>query len=246
MSDLQPQYLILEDLRKLESKVTRLEDLVEKIPVDIKTIQTKLEKRKSVFLSLKSIVEETEKKLRKYEIDLKEKEERVRKSEEKMMDVKTNEEFRAAQKEIETQKASKSLFEDQILTLLTDLDERRKELKKEEETFKGEESVVVVELQSLEKDLHQLESELSVERAKRIEASKQLPGDISSLYQKLTHRIRKNAISLIDNGICSGCNIRIRPQIYNEILGFRAVHCCSNCHRILIPKQPANATEESN
>lgn len=245
MSDLESQYLILEDLRKVENKVSRLKDLVEKIPEKIEVLRTKLEKRKAVFTNLKSSVEDTEKKLRQFESDLKDKEEKLRKSEGKLMDVTTNDEYKAAQREIEAQKAAKGAFEEEVLNLLTGLDDRRKELKSQEETFKSDETVILNEIKQLEEDLRSLETELSQENEKRTEASKQLQADIASLYRRLVPRIDRNAITVIEAGICTGCHLKVRPQIYNEILGFRAVHCCGNCGRILIPSKVEPAGESS-
>ena len=48
-----------------------------------------------------------------------------------------------------------------------------------------------------------------------------------------------------ENGLCMGCSMRIRPQLYNEVLGQKVIHPCPTCGRILVvvPKETAAASE---
>ena len=56
-----------------------------------------------------------EKSIKNKEIDLKTKEGELQKAEEKLMEVKTNEAYKAAQKELDSQRKMLSSLEDQIL-----------------------------------------------------------------------------------------------------------------------------------
>jgi len=42
----------------------------------------------------------------------------------------------------------------------------------------------------------------------------------------------------VREGSCTGCNVRLRPQVYNEVRTNQAVMTCESCGRILFYIEP--------
>lgn len=228
------QTQVLLELKKIEEKIGRLQLEMDRFPAEANRLTQSVNKKKEEVDGNRAFVESAEKTLRKSEIDLKEMEDKLRKAEDKMREVKTNEEFQAALKENETQKRDKSTLEDLVLKLMNELESKRKSLRELDKSFQAFSATVKTDLDKIEQERQTIARELEQFLAKRNEKSSALSGEIASLFKRVTVRTRGAAVVSAENGLCLGCNMRIRPQIYNEVLGFKAIHPCPNCGRIIL------------
>lgn len=231
------QYLVLAELRRIDEKALRLQRELEKIPLEVAKLDKTLQGHKDVYLAVKSSVEETEKTLRKTEQDLREKEDFLLKAESKMMEVKNNEEYRAALKENENHKKEKATLEEKILALMNGLEAAKAKLKTAEEEFKTSETKLLQDKSEYETERLKLVKYFEEQSEKRKNASTKLAADSLSLYDKTRAKYKTAAIEIVDNNQCQGCNMRVRSQLYNEVLGMRALHRCPSCGKILISQQ---------
>lgn len=240
------QYEVLRELRLVDDKVFRLQTELEKIPVELQKLDDLTQARVTQLNNEKQRLTELEKKLRAIEQDLKEKEEQLRKAESKMMEVKRNEEYQAALKENELQKKDKSVIEDKTLTLLNEVEEERSKTKKLDQDYNDFRTTVDHDRKNMEAErlifVNQLEQILQT----RNSIMSRLDSEAASLYNRISVRIRGNPIVVANSGMCEGCNMRLRPQLFNEIIGYKAIHRCPNCARLLIPPAPTpQPSEES-
>lgn len=234
MDRLKSQFNVLNQLRKIDEKIVRVRGDIEEIPREIEKFQASLRSQKAQYDQAKSSFDTCEKKLRKAEQDLREKEDKLQKAESKMMEVKTNEEYQAAMKENESQKKEKAGLEDQVLQLITEVEEQRGKLKEIEKELKTFEAGIKKDLDRLEEEQKTLGTGLDALVAQRVSFTSQLEGDVAELYRKVVDRIHGVAVVAAENGMCVACNMKLRPQLYNELLGFKAIHRCPSCNRILI------------
>lgn len=228
------EYLILGELRKIDEKVLRLKKELDKVPTEVARITAAIATKKDLFTKVKTEVETYEKKLRTAESDLREKDDFLKKAESKMMEVKTNEEYKAAQKENDTHKDSKKVLEETILTLMGGLEAQKTRLTAAETEFKEFEEKQTAEKKEIEEERGKLLKLFEEQTAKRDACSKRLPTDLQLLYDKTSRRMQGTAIVMVENCMCMGCNMKVRTQLYNEILGLKAVHKCPSCNRLLI------------
>ena len=234
------QYGILHELKKLDDKILRLQADITRIPDEIQRLDASLSTHREEFQTAKSGFEASEKNLRKAELDLKEKESALQKAESKMMEVKTNEEYQAAMRENEGTKKEKGTLEETVMRLMSELDGQRGSIKEAEKVFKEHEAKLNEEKKTLESERQKLVKQLEELTQKKAESVKQLSPEIGSIYTRVSTRGRGGAaVVVVENGMCPGCNMRVQPQLFNEVLGFKALHRCQNCGRILIvaPKE---------
>jgi len=238
------QYQVLSALKKVDEKVVRLQAEIDRIPEEINKLQAALKERTEEYEKLKQSFETREKDLRKSELELKEKEDNLRKAESKMMEVKTNEEYQAALKENQVQKDEKSQLEDKVLGTILDLEEQRKKLKEVEKDFQAYSNAVKSDTKQLEEENKKLFELLQEQLQKRALTTSELNAEIAGLYNRVIERVKGIAVVRVENGMCLGCYMKVRPQLYNEILGYKAIHRCPSCGRILI-SEPTDEQESA-
>lgn len=228
------QYQILAELKRVEEKVARLQNDIERIPNELQKLQSALSTRRQDYDKTKQIFDTAEKKLRGVEAELREKEDKLNKAESKMMEVKTNEEYQAAMRENEGQKKEKTGLEEQILTLISEVEAQRTHLKAAEGQFKEYEGVVTKDTKALESDRDKLLKLLEEQTQMQTSVVSRLSPEVQTLYNRVAAKMKGAAIVQAENGMCVGCNMKMRPQLFNEVLGFKAIHRCPSCGRIVI------------
>lgn len=237
------QFRILTELQKVEEKVLRLQSELEKIPRQIAQIDEKIEARKEGYYKAKSTLDEVEKRQRRVETDLKEKEDLLRKSEAKMMEVKTNEELQAASKENENQKVEKAKLEESLTALMAQVDTAKKGMEEADKAFQIAQSDLIEEKKQLEDERKKLATHHEELSVKRSTVKTGLNPSTLAIFDRLSGRIKGQAIAVAENGLCTGCHMRVQPQLYNEMLGFKAVHRCGSCGRLLVVRAADETTD---
>jgi len=49
------------------------------------------------------------------------------------------------------------------------------------------------------------------------------------------------AVAEVREGLCTACNVLLRPQVYNEVRTNEVLLTCENCNRIIYYAEPAPA-----
>lgn len=244
--NIKQQYEILSELTIEDEKIVRLNTELNRIPDEISKLEQILSTKKEAFQKTKNTLETQEKNLRSLELDLKEREEYIHRAEGKMMEVKTNDEYRAAVKENDGMKKTKGILEEGVLSLMNEVEAQKKQFKETETTFKEFQASYDRDRQQLEAALKLVQDEIAKHNAVREQVAKRLSPDISDMYLKIVAKTKGVAVAPVENSLCLGCHVRVRPQLYNEILGFVAIHRCPSCGRILIlPQSRSNGDAAS-
>jgi len=68
---------------------------------------------------------------------------------------------------------------------------------------------------------------------KRKKACKAVPPPILGRYEFIRERMENPVIVSVASGVCSGCNIMIPPQAYNDLQRGHQILSCPNCQRLI-------------
>lgn len=239
-------YQILADIKRVDEKIARLHTEAEHIPDELAKLETALKTRRDEYTKVKTAFETAEKSLRKTEQDLKAKEDGLKKAEGKMMEVKTNEEYQAAQKENDGQKTEKGALEEQVIKLLAEVDGQRKQMQAAEKAYKDYEGKVGEDKKKLEDEKNRVMGLIKTQEEGRAAITAKLSPEIATLYSRVSQRVKGVPVVNVENGMCPACNMKIRPQLYNEVIGYKVLHKCPSCNRLLIsvPKDQATSNTE--
>jgi predicted nucleic acid-binding Zn-ribbon protein len=150
-----------------------------------------------------------------------------------LMEVKTNKEYQAMQKEMATAEHQVRAHEDTLLEHMEQAEMLAAELKEAESALKAEQAVVTRDQKVLEAERVEIEQELVRLTAARTEVISTLSRDVLDLFERVAHGRKGVAVAEARDGLCTVCHVRLRPQVFNEVRRNDALHQCDSCTRIL-------------
>ncbi len=243
---LKDQMKTLEQLQEVDLKIDHLKKKKTQLPTTLKALQENCQKYKASLAAKKLLLEETEKTLRQTQAALDLNNDRLNRSSSKLDLVHNTQEYQAATKEIEQLKKLNLSFDEQLGKSKQELDVAKIELDQ-----------IEIELLALEKDLEskanvvsgeagQLDQEINLLLSERAKHTPLIEKRVLLQYDRI--RAARAGLGLVPvaNGRCSGCNMMLPPQLYNEIQKAQNIHVCPCCHRMLFIPTPVMATPPNN
>ncbi|MFH1625078.1 MAG: C4-type zinc ribbon domain-containing protein, partial [Pseudomonadota bacterium] len=228
-----PQVSILVELQSLDLRIGKIEGTKESYPRRIELLRQRAEEARKITESKREKLENLEKDRRRQERFLEEEIEKVRKSEERLLLVKTNKEYQAALKEIAVAKQCNSEREEEILNILEGLDVLRKESEEKEADFRAISREFEKEQSELTEKLEEFEKQLVEKLENREKLSSEIDPEILKTYENIKKRRQGIAVVRTKNGSCLGCYVDIPPQVFYEVQRGTDLVSCPNCNRIL-------------
>jgi predicted nucleic acid-binding Zn-ribbon protein len=220
-------------LQSVDLSIQELRTRIDRFPGISKALDEKLRSAQTSVERAKEKGKSNQNNRRKLETDITAAESKISKYRDQMMSVKTNEEYRALQHEIEHAQQGIRKIEDEILNLMMDAETAQAELKAAEVVLKEDQQKVTSERRALEeenkRDLTALESYLK--ERKEIEGA--LPADLTSRYERVRKHRGGIGVAAARNEVCEICQVRIRPQVFQEIRKNDQIIACDACQRIL-------------
>jgi len=229
---LNEQLRLLRELQDVDLQLKAIEADKERYPMEMKNLDEKLASEKEMSKQKRERIELLEKERRQKEGDLELEQERIKKAQSKLYDIKTNKEYQALLTEIETLKEVDSQREIEILEIMDEIDELKKEYGGVEKALLEMEERIGAEKRQLEESLGEADSALATKKRKRTMITKKLSPELIGLYRTLKEK-RRTAVVPARFGTCQGCNVRIPPQMFNEVQRNEAIIVCPSCNRIL-------------
>jgi len=180
-----------------------------------------------------SRLEEYTRERRQAEQEIEDIESRLKKSDTKLSNIKSNKEYQAALKEIDDLKKEKSVFEDKVINIMEQVEAleakyatSRKQIEETRQQFELDHNEILKILKALNRDLDKIEKE-------RKQFSQAVDPDLLKKYDSLrTHR-GGIGVSPVIKGVCQTCRLGIPPQEFNELLRGDKLMTCPNCTRII-------------
>ncbi len=227
----QLSYLI--ELQKLDLIIGRI--IVQKNELPEKIIQMdegfavfakSVEESKKKFEELNKLQSEKEDKLKKG-ID------NIKKTKDRLLEVKTNKEYQAILKEIETIEKKNSEIEDEIISGLDQIDHMKTEVKEKEKDFQTRRTQYEKEKIKMEKEISELDHDLHDAEKGTDALRKQIRDELLKRYETIKGRRNGVAVALVWKEVCGGCHMNIPPQMYIELQRSSELLTCPNCNRIV-------------
>jgi predicted nucleic acid-binding Zn-ribbon protein len=157
----------------------------------------------------------------------------LKKTKERLLEVKTNKEYQAMLKEIDGIVKKNGETEDEIILKLEEVDAAKNSLKDKE----AELSKFRINYEKEKKDLKDELGRIDEETARLARDMEGIRGkidpEILKRYDKIKGRRNGNAVAPVWKGICEGCHMNIPPQMYNELQKSADIMQCPFCSRII-------------
>jgi predicted nucleic acid-binding Zn-ribbon protein len=224
----------LVDLQSVDLRIQEMELAKAAIPRNIETLEEELKKEEEKVTSTRAELEKLQKDRRQKEKDLEEEIDRVKKTESRVFEIKTNKEYQSVLKEIENAKKLNRQREEEILDILERLEELQKKLAQYEQSLEGTRRQCEQQIKELRKREASFAEEMASEVRRKEEQEKNIPMELLNKYHTLLEKRHGVAVARAARGVCLACHMNLRPQLFIEIQKRESLIICPNCSRILV------------
>ena len=190
---------------------------------------------------------------KKYELDVEQWKEKVRKYKDQTSQIKTNEAYKALQHEVQMAEAEIAKAEDRLLEQMVAGEEYDRRIKASEKAMKEVEEIVRAERAKVETEKAAAEKEFVELNAERERLAAEIPEDMRDHYERIAKKHNGVSLAEVRDEKCTACGMRVRPHVFQEMRRANSEQMlhCETCTRILYYVEPpaapaaASATQAS-
>jgi predicted nucleic acid-binding Zn-ribbon protein len=236
------QHLI--KLQELDSAIDRLRRRIAELPAAQQALDARLAGHVASVEGVRQRVAANQAARREIDKQLAEMNARLSKFKNQLMEVKTNKEYQAMQKEMGHAQEEIGTHETHMLERMEESDGLAAELKAAEASLKAEQATVAAEKSKLDAERTTDQQELDRLGAERVAVAAQVTPDAMRIFERVSAGRKGVAMAEAKDGLCVVCHVRLRPQVFNEVRRNDQLIQCDSCTRILyyVPVAPAAQT----
>jgi len=240
---LHPDLEHLIHLQELDLAAERYRRRETDIPALQSALDARLAARTAAVDAVKARIAGSQTARREVERDLAAVQSRLSKFKNQLMEVKTNKEYQAMQKEMSVAEQEISDFETRMLERMEEADVLAVELKTAQAALASEQAEITRERQALDQERGNVANDLKNVSEDRARTAGLVSAQALALFERVAQGRRGVAMAEARDGLCTVCHVRLRPQVFNEARRNASIVQCDSCTRILyfVPAIPAAA-----
>ena len=224
-------------LQQIDTATEKIRQRIEAIPSQLASLQDILEKSRATLGTAQDTLADNTRVRTNVENDLAAAQGQISKFIDQKLAVKSNQEFLAIQKEIATFEDKVRHAEDQILRLMLAADELTSAVREAEAALKGSEASTKEEIAAIESEKIKLQTELQQKTDIRSTVASTTESRALELFEHISKQRQGIAVVEAREGLCTYCNVRLRPQVFNDLRLNNALIQCDSCQRVLYFQQ---------
>ena len=225
------------ELQIADQEIRLLHDEIAALPKRVAVIEQKLAGTKTQLEKARAAAKADEANRKKFEAAILDLQGKISKYRDQSLDVKTNEQYRALLSEIQFAEQEIRINEDRILEVMVNAEGREKQVKAAEAELKAETAEIEEEKEDARRVTAEDREKLAGWNVKRDGLRREISEDVLRRYDRVL-KFRGSGLAEVRDQKCMGCQVMLRPQIYNEVRGEQLIYCDS-CQHILY-FDPAN------
>jgi len=221
------------EIQKIEAEADKIRAGQKRLPARLNELEEGFRVFCEAMEQKRQEFEERQKQKKEKDRQLQTGQEALKRTRERLSEVKTNKEYQSMLKEIESSEVKNGKLEDEIIVLLDGLDGFQKEMKARDEELALRRSSYEQERQTIQTELDSLTGRLEECLLKAGKLKEAMPEAILKKYERI--KVIRNGLAVVPawKEICYGCHMAIPPQMYNELQTSEELVTCPNCNRIL-------------
>ncbi|TET05857.1 MAG: hypothetical protein E3J83_06545 [Candidatus Atribacteria bacterium] len=236
---IEEQYDMLLELQKIDIDIDEEEKKKRDLPLMIEGISKKIRELKDSLKNKKENYKNLQVKLKRIELDLTEKSNKIKKHQEdlyggKISDIK---ELKQIQKVIANYKEEKDSIEEDVLDLMEEMEDLDKSIGHLNEDLKVKEKEFKKRKEEMDLASLVIEKNMNSFNIKREEILNKITDHrLLKEYEHLRKEKNGKAIMEVEGSICPGCYLDLPSDAIYQLKKNRKIIICPNCSRILIWK----------
>ena len=223
-------------MQKCDDKIAEGESLKSELPKQLQSLIDEEMQAKNDLVETSEemtqiVIQQNDK-----ELLIKQNKEKAQRYEEQLASIKTNKEYKALNSEIALLSSLNSELESDIIALMEQenqlkgiIAEREKVLEEKHRNLADQEDV-------LKKEIAGLDGEIDTFKKERNALAVELPKSLIKQYKILIINRNRKAVAFEQDGACSACGFKVRPQLIIELEKQDKTLFCENCNRFLVKK----------
>jgi len=237
----------LRELQKEDREILRLKQEIASLPHRVSVIEEKLADARARKQAAEAALKADEAARRKLESQIQDLRQKISKYRDQMLDVKTNDQYRALTHEVQFAEQEIRACEDKILEGMVDAEEKEKQVKIADADLKAETAEIEKEKAAARIRTEEDQALLAVAEKRRQQLRSGIDTSVLQHYERVA-KFRGTGLAEAVDHRCSACQVLIRPQVWNEIRSGSEVIYCDSCQRALVfdPSLQTPPPEEKN
>jgi uncharacterized protein len=233
------------DLQELDNVIQGVTQALEKLPEDLQAGEAALAELQADNQAHLQELENLKKLRRETELEAKEMEDGIKKSRQRLMEIKSNIEYKAMLKEIAFKEDQRDQKETRILELMELMETENRVLASQDQEIKEQQTQLGHQRVEVEAQVGKLRQELAVLDEQRRKLKKTAPAQLVKRYEFIRSRRNSTAVAPVREGVCLGCNMNILPQQFIDLQKGVEILQCPHCQRILYWQEEVQEEESA-
>jgi hypothetical protein len=159
---------------------------------------------------------------------------KVRKWESRLNDIRNQREYQALQRETEGSRRANRDYEEKINELYAAKEKHDTDLSGIQARLNELETTLAAEKQHVDGQTEALDTLIAAEQQRRDALIPRVPKALFRTYDAIRSRRMGVGLSPVTQGCCTGCNIRLPPQLYNILQRADTIEQCPSCRRVMV------------
>ncbi len=238
-----PELSKLIEVQELDKVIQEVTGELERLPEELKTAAAALEDLKAQQAAHLQEVETLKVRRRDTETETAEMEEGIKKSRARLMEIKSNIEYKAMIKEIAFKEDQRDKQETRVLEIMEQMEAQKRALAEIEAQIQERQAALAQRETAVAAAVKQLQQRLVGLEEQRKKLRKGVPPQLLKRYEFIRQRRNGTAISPVVEGVCFGCHMNILPQQFIDLQKGVEILQCPHCQRILYWQEIETAAE---
>lgn len=233
-------------LQKIDNAIYDVEKKLKKAPEEIESLEERFVEYNTQKLHIEEKLAHLVEQEKRISAEVEGSIANIKKSKAKLSQVENEKEFSAMSREMDNMEKQNKYREDEQQALVGELELQNTLHAEILETWKEVDEQLKEAKTELESFIAESQKELDELKVARKESLVDVPHPVLVRYEFIRRRLKHPVIVNVKGGICSGCNISIPPQIYNELQRGQQIVSCPNCQRLVYWSEHFNDGTQEN
>jgi len=228
------QFQLLLTLQQVDDRLRAFVLEEQQLPQSLQAYEAACAAVRQQLLQQQAAIEQSERQQRVLERELANHQEAIRKTQSKAHEVKTNKEYSAILAEIGAGKQRLETLEDQLLALMEATDQQRQAYRVHEQQEHVAQQALVEHRHQIQQEHETLRRTIVAAQERRQQTVADLEAKLYEQYQKVVAQHSGQGVAQLQDGVCSGCHLKVPPQMISEIRLQTQLFPCPHCRLILL------------